>query len=70
MGEIQRLSQFVLRRPILRTTIVLGIMAVLAVIHLEITLSRLGDAASNLVIIAGEAWPPDFSVLTLSLIHI
>ena len=45
MGEIQRLSQFVLRRPILRTAIVLGIMAVLAVLHLEITLSRLGDAA-------------------------
>ena len=64
MGEIQRVSQFVLRRPILRTAIVLGIMAVLAVLHLEITLSRLGDAASNLVIIAGEAWPPDFSVLT------
>ena len=64
MGEIQRLSQFVLRRPILRTAIVLGIMAVLAILHLEITLSRLGDAASNLVIIAGEAWPPDFSVLT------
>ena len=64
MEQAQRFFQFVLRRPVLRTAIVLSIMAVLTILHLEITFSRLGDAASNLVIIAGEAWPPDFSVLT------
>ena len=64
MSDTPRLVQFVVRRPILRTGIILAIFAVLAIFHLEVNLSRLGDAASNLVVIAGEAWPPDFSILT------
>jgi phosphonate transport system permease protein len=64
MSDTPRLVQFVVRRPILRTAIILAIFAVLAIFHLEVNLSRLGDAASNLVVIAGEAWPPDFSILT------
>ncbi len=64
MSDTPRLVQFVVRRPILRTSIILAIFAVLAIFHLEVNLSRLGDAASNLVVIAGEAWPPDFSILT------
>ena len=64
MSDTSRLVQFVVRRPILRTAIILAIFAVLAIFHLEVNLSRLGDAASNLVVIAGEAWPPDFSILT------
>ena len=64
MSETPRLVQFVVRRPILRTAIILAIIAVLAIFHLEVNISRLGDAASNLVVIAGEAWPPDFSILT------
>ncbi len=64
MSDAPRLIQFVVRRPILRTILILAIFAVLAIFHLEINLSRLGDAASNLVVIAGEAWPPDFSILT------
>ena len=64
MSDTPRFVQFVVRRPILRTAIILAIFAVLAIFHLEVNLSRLGDAASNLVVIAGEAWPPDFSILT------
>ena len=64
MSDTPRLVQFVVRRPILRTAIILVIIAVLAIFHLEVNISRLGDAASNLVVIAGEAWPPDFSILT------
>ena len=64
MSDTPRLVQFVVRRPILRTAIILAIIAVLAIFHLEVNISRLGDAASNLVVIAGEAWPPDFSILT------
>ena len=64
MIDTPRFVQFVVRRPILRTAIILAIFAVLAIFHLEVNLSRLGDAASNLVVIAGEAWPPDFSILT------
>jgi len=64
MSDTPQFVQFVVRRPILRTAIILAIFAVLAIFHLEVNLSRLGDAASNLVVIAGEAWPPDFSILT------
>ena len=64
MSDAPQFVQFVVRRPILRTAIILAIFAVLAIFHLEVNLSRLGDAASNLVVIAGEAWPPDFSILT------
>ena len=64
MSDAPHFIQFVVRRPIMRTTIILVMFATFAIFHLEINLSRLGDAFSNLVVIAGEAWPPDFSILT------
>ena len=64
MSESPRLVKILVRRPILRASLLLAIIAILAIFHLEISLIELGDVFSNLLIIANDSWPPDFSVLS------
>jgi len=64
MRDTPRAVQILLKRPMIRVALVILILSSLIISHLEITLSRLGDASSNLKVITQEAWPPDFSVLT------
>ena len=64
MSDTSRVVQIFLKRPMIRVALVLSILSVLVASHLRITLSRLGDASSNLRVITQEAWPPDFSVVT------
>lgn len=64
MSDTSRVVQIFLKRPMIRVTLVLSVLSVLVASHLRITLSRLGDASSNLRVITQEAWPPDFSVVT------
>ncbi len=52
------------RRPILRAGVIIGIISLLISNHLQITLWKLVDGWSNLLILGSEALPPDFSVLT------
>ena len=64
MSDTSRVVQIFLKRPMIRVALVLSVLSVLVASHLRITLSRLGDASSNLRVITQEAWPPDFSVVT------
>ena len=64
MSDTSRVVQIFLKRPMIRVALVLLVLSVLVASHLRITLSRLGDASSNLRVITQEAWPPDFSVVT------
>ena len=64
MSDTSRVGQIFLKRPMIRVALVLSVLSVLVASHLRITLSRLGDASSNLRVITQEAWPPDFSVVT------
>ena len=64
MSDTYRVVQIFLKRPMIRVALVLSVLSVLVASHLRITLSRLGDASSNLRVITQEAWPPDFSVVT------
>ena len=64
MRDTPRAVQILLKRPMIRVALVILILSSLIISHLQITLSRLGDASSNLKVITQEAWPPDFSVLT------
>ena len=64
MSDTSRGGQIFLKRPMIRVALVLSVLSVLVASHLRITLSRLGDASSNLRVITQEAWPPDFSVVT------
>ena len=64
MSDTSRVVQIFLKRPMIRVALVLLGLSVLVASHLRITLSRLGDASSNLRVITQEAWPPDFSVVT------
>ena len=64
MSDTSRVVQIFLKRPMIRVALVLSVLSVLVASHLRITLSRLGDASSNLGVITQEAWPPDFSVVT------
>ncbi len=64
MSDTSRVVQIFLKRPMIRVALVLSALSVLVASHLRITLSRLGDASSNLRVITQEAWPPDFSVVT------
>ncbi|MEC7706731.1 MAG: ABC transporter permease subunit [Candidatus Thermoplasmatota archaeon] len=64
MRDTSRVLQIFLKRPLIRVALALLILSILVTSHLQITLSRLGKASSNLEVIAQEAWPPDFSVLT------
>ena len=64
MSDTSRVVQIFLKRPMIRVALVLLVLSVLVASHLRITLSRLGDASSNLKVITQEAWPPDFSVVT------
>ena len=64
MNDTSRVVQIFLKRPMIRVALVLSVLSVLVASHLRITLSRLGDASSNLRVITQEAWPPDFSVVT------
>ena len=64
MSDTSRVVQIFLKRPMIRVALVLSVLSVLVASHLRITLSRLGDASSNLKVITQEAWPPDFSVVT------
>ena len=64
MRDTPRAVQILLKRPMIRVASVILILSSLIISHLQITLSRLGDASSNLKVITQEAWPPDFSVLT------
>ena len=64
MSDTSRVVQIFLKRPMIRVALVLLPLSVLVASHLRITLSRLGDASSNLRVITQEAWPPDFSVVT------
>ena len=64
MSDTSRVVQIFLKRPMIRVALVLSVLSVLVASHLRITLSRLGDASSNLRVITHEAWPPDFSVVT------
>ena len=64
MSDTSRVMQIFLKRPMIRVALVLSVLSVLVASHLRITLSRLGDASSNLRVITQEAWPPDFSVVT------
>ena len=64
MSETPRVVQIFLKRPMIRVALFALILSVMITSHLQITLSRLGNASSNLKVIAQEAWPPDFSVVT------
>ncbi|MFL2493441.1 MAG: PhnE/PtxC family ABC transporter permease [Candidatus Thalassarchaeum sp.] len=64
MRDTSRVLQIFLKRPLIRVASALLILSIIVTSHLQITLSRLGKASSNLEVIAQEAWPPDFSVLT------
>ena len=64
MSDTSRVVQIFLKRPMIRVALVLSVLSALVASHLRITLSRLGDASSNLRVITQEAWPPDFSVVT------
>ncbi|MEE2606902.1 MAG: hypothetical protein VX402_03685, partial [Candidatus Thermoplasmatota archaeon] len=64
MSDTSRVVQIFLKRPMIRVALVLLGLSILVASHLRITLSRLGDASSNLRVITQEAWPPDFSVVT------
>lgn len=64
MSETPRVVQIFLKRPMIRVALFAIILSVMITSHLQITLSRLGNASSNLKVIAQEAWPPDFSVVT------
>ena len=54
----------IIRRPILRTLILLGIITVIVTNHLQITIWKLLDGWNNLQKLGSEAFPPDFTVLT------
>ena len=56
--------RLIIRRPILRISIILGIITILVTNHLQITIWKLVDGWSNLLKLGSEALPPDFTVLT------
>ncbi len=64
MSESPHFLQILVQRPILRSSLLLAIIAILSIYHLDISLIGLGDMFSNLLIITNDAWPPDFSVLS------
>ena len=64
MSVYTRALQAIAKRTLLKVTLVFTLFSILAIAHLQISISRIGEAASNLLVIWGEAWPPDFSVLT------
>ena len=56
--------RLIIRRPILRTSIILGMITIFVTNHLQITIWKLVDGWSNLLKLGSEALPPDFTVLT------
>jgi len=64
LSVFKRIFQAIAKRTLLKVTLVFTLFSILTIAHLQISISSIGEAATNLLVIWGEAWPPDFSVLT------
>ena len=63
-GKTSNTFRQILRRPLLRTSIILVLITILVTNHLQITIWKLVEGWSNLLKLGSEALPPDFTVLT------
>lgn len=64
MNFLSRGLQIFEKRTMPKLLLFIGVVSIISVLHLQITISNIGDAISNFSILGREAWPPDFTVVT------
>ena len=64
MRSLYRALQVIAKRTLLKLLLIFILVSILAILHLRITITNLGEASYNFVVLGREAWPPDFSVIS------